>query len=203
MRHSYLDRFSRLSSPIHSLSAGTKFLFLIVILLVTTTSPITSYGILGAVGLCLFTVALLSTIPMMFVVRRLVFLELFVIGITLLSLFQPNGMQIFLGLLVRSTLCLLAVVLFSNTTPFSEVVGLFRRLRVPALVVTTLALMYRYLFVFVDELERMERARSSRTVSPRQSVVWHSLGTVISQLFIRSTERAERIYSAMCARGWR
>jgi energy-coupling factor transporter transmembrane protein EcfT len=29
------------------------------------------------------------------------------------------------------------------------------------------------------------------------------MATVISQLFIRSSERAERIYAAMCARGWR
>jgi cobalt/nickel transport system permease protein len=63
--------------------------------------------------------------------------------------------------------------------------------------------MYRYLSVLVDEAERMQRARASRTFTRRRSHLWQSLGTVLGQLFVRSTERAERIYAAMCARGWK
>ena len=95
------------------------------------------------------------------------------------------------------------MILLSNTTPFSELLGALRRIRFPALMITTLALMYRYPSVLVDETERMQRARASRTFTGRRSHVWRSLGTVIGQLFIRSTERAERIYAAMCARGWK
>jgi cobalt/nickel transport system permease protein len=69
--------------------------------------------------------------------------------------------------------------------------------------VTTLALLYRYLFVLVDEAERMHRARLARTFDRRRVSVWRMLGTVVGQLFVRSSERAERIYAAMCARGWR
>jgi cobalt/nickel transport system permease protein len=72
----------------------------------------------------------------------------------------------------------------------------------PWIFVTLLALMYRYLFVLVDEAERMERARRSRALTDRKSLEWKTTATVISQLFVRSTERAERIYAAMCARGW-
>jgi len=32
---------------------------------------------------------------------------------------------------------------------------------------------------------------------------WHVLSTVASQLFVRASKRAERIYDAMCARGWK
>jgi energy-coupling factor transporter transmembrane protein EcfT len=32
---------------------------------------------------------------------------------------------------------------------------------------------------------------------------WRLLATVIGQLFVHTTERAERIYMAMCARGWK
>ncbi len=68
---------------------------------------------------------------------------------------------------------------------------------------TTLALMYRYLFVLMDEAERMQRARASRTFTKPGLRSWKTLGTVVGQLFVRSSERAERIYSAMCARGWK
>jgi cobalt/nickel transport system permease protein len=63
--------------------------------------------------------------------------------------------------------------------------------------------MYRYLFVLVDEAERMQRARRSRTFTRLRTHAWESRASLVGQLFVRSTERAERIYAAMCARGWR
>ena len=69
--------------------------------------------------------------------------------------------------------------------------------------VTTLTLMHRYLFVLADEAERMRRARASRTFTRGRRFQWHTLATVVGQLFIRASERAERIYDAMCARGWK
>ena len=95
------------------------------------------------------------------------------------------------------------MVVLANTTPFADLLQVLRRAHVPALLVTTLALMYRYLFVLVDEARRMKRARMSRTFTAQRSVQWRTLATVVGQLFVRTTERAERIYAAMCARGWR
>jgi cobalt/nickel transport system permease protein len=105
-------------------------------------------------------------------------------------------------LIIKSTLCLFTIVLFANTTPFTGLLDMFRRWRVPVLLVTLLALMYRYLFVFVDELESMRRARLSRSFSAKRRGIWRIYATMVAQLFIRSVERAERIYAAMCARGW-
>ena len=63
--------------------------------------------------------------------------------------------------------------------------------------------MHRYLFVLVEEAERMRRARASRTFKPRRGARWHAMSTVVGQFFVRASERAERIYDAMCARGWK
>ncbi|MCX6909024.1 MAG: hypothetical protein NTY01_13420, partial [Verrucomicrobia bacterium] len=98
--------------------------------------------------------------------------------------------------------CLLTMILLSNTTSFADILRVLQRLRVPSLLVTTMALMYRYLFVLADEVGRMGRARASRTFAAQRSAAWWSQADIIGQLFIRSTERAERIYAAMCARGW-
>ena len=48
-----------------------------------------------------------------------------------------------IGILVKSSLCLLTMVLLANTTPFAELLRVLRRVRIPALLVTTLALLYR------------------------------------------------------------
>ncbi|MEI6083131.1 MAG: cobalt ECF transporter T component CbiQ [Verrucomicrobiota bacterium] len=203
IRHDFFDRHSRLDSWIHRLNAGWKLSIALAIVLATVLMP-------GRFALCfvgiatlLVVVAVASKIPAGFLVKRLLLLEPLVLGVAVLALLQPNGGCVFLVIVTKSTLCLLTMVLLSNTTPFSELLGVLQRVRFPAMLITTLALMYRYLFVLVDEAGRMQRARASRTFTKRRFAVWKSLGTVIGQLFVRSTERAERIYAAMCSRGWK
>jgi cobalt/nickel transport system permease protein len=94
-------------------------------------------------------------------------------------------------------------VLLSSTTRFSAILRVLWGIRVPTLLVTTLALMHRYLFVLVDETGCMVRARRSRTFTHDRASAWRSSASVIAHLFVRSSERAERIYAAMCARGWK
>ena len=134
---------------------------------------------------------------------RLLLLEPIVLGVAVLAIFQPDGGKVFAAMAIRTTLCLSAVILLSNTAPFTELLQVLQRAHIPALMITTLALMYRYLFVLTDEAQRMKRARASRTFIKGCLWEWRLLATVIGQLFIRSTERAERIYMAMCARGWK
>ena len=158
---------------------------------------------LAAVAAFLVIVAAMSRIPWGFLLRRMLLLELLVVGVAVLSLFQPNGVYVFLWLMARSSLCLLTMLLLSNTAPFSDLLRVMRRVKAPTMLVTTLALMYRYLFVMMDEVGRMKRARASRTFSEKKSRRWRTAATVVSQLFIRVSERSERIFAAMCARGWR
>jgi cobalt/nickel transport system permease protein len=203
MRLDLLDTYSRLDSPVHRLPAALKLAMSVALVVATVLLPVPQWAGFVAIAVTLVFVAMLSRIPAVFLAKRLLLLEPFVIGVAVLALFQPHGWVVFLTLLLRTNLCLLTMILLSNTTPFSEVLRVLKRLRVPALLVTTLALMYRYLAVLVEETSRMRRARASRTFARRRGAAWHSLATIISQLFIRSTERAERIYAAMCARGWR
>jgi cobalt/nickel transport system permease protein len=95
------------------------------------------------------------------------------------------------------------MILLTFTTPFYEILEALRRVRFPALMLTTLALMYRYLPVLGEESRRMQRARASRTFGRSHRLQWKSMSAIVGQLFIRSAERAERIYLAMCARGWK
>ncbi len=203
MSPDFLDRYCRLDSPVHRLPAGWKLVAALALVLTVVLLPPAHPLWLGGVAAGLVITAGLSRIPWMFLVRRLLLLEPLVIGVALLALFQPGGGRLFVFLVAKCTLCLLTMVLLANTTPFAELLRVLRGVRVPALLVTTLSLMHRYLFVLADEAQRMRRARLSRTFTARQARSWRTLATVVSQLFIRASERAERIYGAMCARGWR
>jgi cobalt/nickel transport system permease protein len=202
MRHDFLDRYSRLDSPIHRLPAAVKLAVALVAVVVLVWLPPSRPSLLGAGAIVVLAVAGLSRIPWRFLARRLILLEPFVLGVAILVLWQPNGGVLFLLRIAKCTLCLLVLLLLSNTTPFADLLRVLKAAHVPPLLVTTLSLMYRYLFVLVDEAQRMKRARASRTFTARRARSWRTLATVVSQLFVRSSERAERIYAAMCARGW-
>jgi cobalt/nickel transport system permease protein len=203
MRHDFLDRYSRWSSPIHRLPAILKLSTALGMVVATVLMPSTRGFFFGGLALCLLVIAGLSRIPPRFLVRRLVMLEPLVLGVSVTALLQPQGISVFLGLVIKSTLCLWTMILLAATTPFNELIRILTRARVPSLLVTTLALMHRYLFVLVDEAERMQRARASRTFRRQRFQAWRSLAAMLGQLFVRTTERAERIYAAMCARGWK
>jgi cobalt/nickel transport system permease protein len=203
MRHDYLDRFSRLKSPVHRAPAGLKLLCALSLLLAVIAVPVSRPMLFAGIAVVLVAIAASSRVPATFLLRRLVALEPFVLGVAVLSLLQPGGPAIFLRLLVRGTLCLFTILLLSSTTPFAELLGVMRRLHLPGILITMLALMYRYLFVLVDEAERMSRARACRSFRPGRARLWWIRGGILGQIFVRSTERAERIHAAMTARGWK
>lgn len=198
-----LDNYSRFDSPVRRWPASLKLAVTLSALILTVLLPLSAWGFFLFWALALLGIAVLSRIPAGFLLKRFLLLEPLVLGVAVLALFQPGGRWVFLTIVIKSTLCLFSMILLSNTTPFGELLVLLQRLRIPALLVTTLALMYRYLFVLLDEAERMKRARSSRTFTHTRAQVWKSLATVAGVLFIRTSERAERIYAAMCARGWK
>ncbi len=203
MRHDFLDRYSRLESPVHRLSATLKLLTALTFIVLTVTFPFhQGWPFLILTG---FLVAggILSKIPWRFLIGRLLILEPFALGIAIMTLFQHDGYILFISILVKSTLCLFAMILMSNTTPFSRILAALHDLRIPSMLITILALAYRYLFVLIDEGERLQRARRSRTFSGSRAGRWVTLSSLVGQLFVRSTERAERIYDAMMSRGWR
>ncbi len=199
-------------SLVHRLSAGVKLLLAVGIILASAFLPVERAVWLGAPAGILVVAVVAARLAWWPLLKRILLLEPFVLGVALLALFSAGtaGKPVtieerwvhFAFLVARCTIALLAMVLFTATTPFAGILRLFQRLHVPQLLVTTLALMHRYLFVLTDEAGRMRRARQSRTFSPRRGLRWRTASTIIAQLFLRASDRADRMYDAMRARGW-
>jgi cobalt/nickel transport system permease protein len=203
MRHNLFVSYSHLGSPVHRAHAGLKLTVALAVVTTVVVAPPSVTPLFVTLALFLVLTAAASRIPPLFLLKRVLLLEPFVLGVAVLALFQPDGLRVFVAIVVKSTLSLFTMILLSNTTPFTKLLRLLRKLRVPALLLTTLALMNRYLFVLAEETEHMQRARAGRTFTRRRGQVWQSAASVAGQLFVRSSERAERIYAAMCARGWK
>ncbi len=147
----------------------------------------------------------LSRRPWRLLATRLALMLLFLVpiaGSVVLSRALQGGWALAAQVLIRALLALAAMVTLVATTPFPRILGALARLRVPSLLLSILAFMYRYLFVLAEELARMRRAKLARTFRSDLRTEVALLANVVGILFVRAFERAERIYSAMCARGW-
>jgi cobalt/nickel transport system permease protein len=183
--------------------AEIKLGLALVLIVGTVLLPPSQRSWFLGVGALLMLAIILGGIPLIFLLKRLAWLSPLILSVAVLKALQPTAGANGWGVALKSLLCLLTVIVVSNTTPFSQILQVLKRAHVPGLLITTIALMHRYLFVLANEAERMRRARASRTFVHRKGIGWQTLATVIAQLFVRASERAERIYDAMCARGWK
>jgi len=185
------------------LPATIKFMAAIIVIIVAVSLPrstLLGYGIIAAV---LLGVLFFSKLPPWVIFKRLILFEPFVVIASTLSIIQPGGLRIFLFLILKGSLSLFTMVMLVASTRFSDLLGALIQLHVPRILVTNISLMYRYLFILIGEMECMLRARSSRSFTRQRWALWRSNAEVIGQLFVRASKRAERIYAAMCARGWK
>ncbi|RKL62113.1 cobalt ECF transporter T component CbiQ [Thermoanaerobacteraceae bacterium SP2] len=130
--------------------------------------------------------------------RALIKFSLFdiTIGITRESM-KISGMLFFRSMALVSCLYFLAL-----TTPMIDLVMVLKSLKVPALLLELMELMYRFLFVLMENSERIYISQSSRLGYITSKAALNSLGRLISSLFLKSYRDSERLYTALEARGY-
>ena len=119
------------------------------------------------------------------------------------------GLIRFFSILIRSWLSVQMAILLVATTQFPDLIHALEHLRLPRILTTIIAFLYRYLFVLSNEALRIIRARDARSaglpgVKQGGSLSWRAKtsGSMVGQLFLRSYERSDRIYNAMISRGY-
>ncbi|MEO1061368.1 MAG: cobalt ECF transporter T component CbiQ, partial [Actinomycetota bacterium] len=106
------------------------------------------------------------------------------------------------NILAKATLGASASLLLAGTTPIADLLRGLGRLRVPPVLVSILAFMFRYLDVIVDEMRRMRTAMTARAHDPRWLWQAKPIASSAGALFVRSYERGERVHASMLARGF-
>jgi cobalt/nickel transport system permease protein len=122
-----------------------------------------------------------------------------------------QGLERFASIAWKSWLSVQVAILLTATTPFPSLLQAMRSVRIPAVLVAIIALMWRYTFVLADEAKRLMRARDARSGDASRpglrsggTLRWRAAvtGGMAGSLFLRSYERAERVHSAMVSRGY-
>lgn len=117
-----------------------------------------------------------------------------------IKLYQEGvAMGLNAGLRVATDVSWAGLLVF--TTPFIEVLAALRWYRVPQIFIETLSYIYRYVFLLYDEFQAMKAAAQTRGGFAKASSSTTTSGLIAAQIFLRSYDRAERIWYAMRARG--
>ncbi len=204
------------NSPVHRLPPQCKLVALLAFVLVVVATPRERIWAFALYAALLAAVAGVARVRYGLVLRRTMIEVPFVVFALLLPFFATGEKVTVLGglelsgpglwgawnILAKGTLGVLVSLTLAGTTPLRDLVVGLQRLRAPALVVTIVTLMLRYLEVIAGEARRMRLARISRGHDPR---FLHQVGATargVGSLFIRSYERGERVHLAMLSRGY-
>ncbi len=225
----FLDPYQPRNSPVHALDARLKFVLTLAFILTVSLTPagawpvyilllalVVSAEVLSGLGIgyvqkraLLALPFVLAALPVIFTLYGRPLFSLPIGGWTLTA--SVEGLERFVSVALKSWLSMQAAVVLAAATQFPELLQAMRAVGIPRLLVAMFGLMWRYLFVLVDEALRLMRARAARSAWGTEagkrsggSVAWRArvTGGMAGSLFLRAFERSDRIYVAMLARGY-
>ena len=209
-----MDELALAGSFLHELSPLAKLLAALVYIF--TVVSFGKYGLSALFPMMLYPAVLFSVsgIPLRSFFYKLRFVLPLVLAVGVFNPLLDRRTALFLGslpvsfgmlsmltLMLKGVLCLMASFLLAASTPFDRVCAAFRKLRVPALLVTLLLLTYRYIAVMLEELSVMTDAYLLRAPGEK-GIRFKAWGSFLGQLLLRSMDRAQELYSAMQLRGF-
>lgn len=216
MKHSFIDKYSNLDSIIHKLDSRVKIISSFITIIIITSEPLrgSTKNFIVYFSLILLLV-ILSKVPVKYILKRLLIVSPFIL---MAAIFYPVSLLLStqsstqntlwfyiepaLSIFSKAGLALLILILLSSTTKFHNLLMALSKLRMPTIIITTSALLYRYIFILEDELLRTQRARASRTASKRKSRSLKLYGNQAALIFLRSWERSQTVYNSMISRGF-
>jgi cobalt/nickel transport system permease protein len=115
---------------------------------------------------------------------------------------SPAQLRIAVTLAARALGCASAMNFLSLTTPLVDLIDAARRLRVPAVLVDMMTVIYRFIFVLLESLERMRTAQESRMGYASFRRGMSSAALLATRLFVETYQRGQRLQTALESRGY-
>lgn len=221
MRHSFIDRYGEINSYIHGIDPRIKILGIFALIFSVVFTRPEYFVSFAFYALFIIILILVSRIPLVFILKRsAVIIPLVLMIAIFIPFFKKgeiaggysfgrlqltvtyDGLMIFWNVLIKAYLSVLSMILLMASTRFSQFLKALEKLRFPRLFTMILSFMYRYIFVIEDELMKMKQAKASRSVGRSNWLQTKTLANMLGVLFIRAYERGEKVYLAMCSRGF-
>jgi len=219
MHHAYLDKFANGDSFFHRLDSRAKFLCAVGFTIAVLGVGHGQIALLWWYALGPFAILVFAGIPLLFVAKRILMVSPFVMVLALsCPIYDKTDAQILLGpyilpvtvgwlrciaILGRFVVTMMTLFALVSTTRFADLLAGLERMKTPQILVVQLGMLYRFLFVIMDRIHHILRARSARRLRSlgfrRETAV---AAAITGALFIRSIETSQKIQIAMQGRGF-
>jgi len=213
----FSDAFAHKENCISRIEARTKIVFVVLALVINLLSP-SVYTPLAIAVFCLATLLAIKIPPRLLMLRLTMPLvmaavvlvtQLFFYGTTPLFTVPVLGVVgyeegLFHGLLIMSRVIggVSLILFLGMSTPAHRLLMAARWFRLPKIFVELALLIYRYIFVLIEEAISIKDAQRVRLGYGNWRRGMRSVGTLGGILVLRAYDRAERVFAAMIARGY-
>ncbi len=210
----YMDNLACGQSLLHRLDPRAKLITTFIF--IVTVVSFGKYALSSLTPFFIYPIALIALggLPYRYILKKVLIVSPFAV---LVGIFNPlmdrevlfyigstgvsGGWVSFSSILLRFVLTVTAALILIASTGFNAVCLALTKLRIPRPFVVQMLFFYRYIFVLTDEAEKMVRARSFRAFNSG-AIRFKNFISLIGHLLLRTLDRAERIYLAMCCRGF-
>ena len=202
MHHVLMDQWSQGTSPLHARDPRAKILALLAFLVVLATTPPNAFLPLAIDAAVLVAGTLIASLPPLDLLLRAMVVLPFSLTFGAMSWLAGEHLRA-LGLVEKSYLSTVAVLLVVGTTPLPILLSGLEALGTPRLLTLVAQFLYRYLFVVSEQAQHLRLAAACRGgIDGRRRAGFRAAAGALAVLFARSYYRAEGIHRAMMARAY-
>ena len=210
----YIDNNSNNNNILNKIHPLVKLIISVIYILFLTSINKYNLTITLSMSIYLIVVSIIGDLSIKNCIKRLkiVLFFLIIIGIanpildrqvvTSIGIIPiTTGMISALTLILKGIFAIISSYFLIITTGVENICYALKKLHIPNILITIFMLIYRYIIVFLKEVQKIWTAYSLR--APKQKGIhFKAWGSMIGSLMIRSIDKAEVIYQAMELRGF-
>jgi cobalt/nickel transport system permease protein len=211
---SNIEKYAENNTLIHSLDPRCKILTVLFFsFTVVSFNHYTTFALAPLFAFPLFII-IIADIPFIYLLKKVLFVSLFAFTVAIANPFLDHTAAIHIGditisggwlsfssIMLRFFLTASAALLLLMTTGMYNISKGLEKLGVPHILTMQLFFLCRYIFSLTEEASRVDRVRAARSFGKKGMGIG-VFNNIVSSLFIRSLDRAERVYTAMRCRGF-
>lgn len=205
-------------NKLYKVNPNKKFIIGMLLLILSLINPF-NYISLLIIALMSFVIVVIAKIelkdylhfikiPLTFLIISIIMIllnfshnkEIFLYSIKIGNLYvgvTNESLKSAMHLFFRALSCLTCIYFIMLTTPFYQLIFVFKKLHLPDVVLEISMLMYRFIFIFIEEVSDIRKSQELRFGYINLKNGYNSFGLLVSMLFKRMMIRYDEMSIAL------
>ena len=205
-------------NKLYKVNPNKKFIIGMLLLILSLINPF-NYISLLIIALMSFVIVVIAKIelkdylhfikiPLTFLIISIIMIllnfshnkEIFLYSIKIGNLYvgvTNESLKSAMHLFFRALSCLTCIYFIMLTTPFYQLIFVFKKLHLPDVVLEISMLMYRFIFIFMEEVSDIRKSQELRFGYINLKNGYNSFGLLVSMLFKRMMIRYDKMSIAL------